>query len=188
MYLSLAQEIVNEPILRDHLDKIEKITELIQKQIRFTRDYQNIGTNAPMWQNVQLSIDNAISDLHLGSVALDVDVDNLEIYADMLLEKVFYNLVENTLRHGEKVTKIKFYFEHNDSGGILICEDNGIGIPPNVKEKIFKREYYRNTGYGLFLVTEILSITGLSIKETGEFNHGARFKISIPLEFFRFTN
>jgi len=188
MYLSLAQEIVNEPILRDHLDKIEKITELIQKQIRFTRDYQNIGTNAPMWQNVQLSIDNAISDLHLGSVALDVDVDNLEIYADMLLEKVFYNLVENTPRHGEKVTKIKFYFEHNDSGGILICEDNGIGIPPNVKEKIFKREYYRNTGYGLFLVTEILSITGLSIKETGEFNHGARFKISIPLEFFRFTN
>ena len=44
MYLSLAREMENDPAINDYLIKIEEITQLIQKQIRFTRDYQNIGT------------------------------------------------------------------------------------------------------------------------------------------------
>jgi PAS domain S-box-containing protein len=188
MYLSLAQEITTDPVVRDHLDKIEQITHLIQKQIRFTRDYQNIGTKAPHWQNVRHTIDNAITDLHLGSVALDVDLDDLEIYADLLLEKIFYNLVDNSLRHGEKLTRIRFSSVQDETGVVIICEDDGVGIPQHAKQKIFKREYYRNTGYGLFLVTEVLSITGLSIKETGEPGLGARFEIRVPLKFFRFGN
>jgi hypothetical protein len=38
----------------------------------------------------------------------------------------------------------------------------------------------------LFLSLEILSITGLSIKETGEQGKGARFEIRVPKEAFRF--
>jgi signal transduction histidine kinase len=60
-------------------------------------------------------------------------------------------------------------------------------VPANVKEKIFRREYYRNTGYGLFLAQEILSITGLSIRETGEPGSGARFEIVVPRGEYRFT-
>jgi len=185
MYLSLAQEITTDPAVRDHLEKIEQITQLIQKQIRFTRDYQNIGTAAPHWQNVRFTIDNAVTDLHLKGVALEVDLDDVEIYADMLLEKVFYNLVDNSLRHGEKITRIRFYYQHDEKGVTIICEDDGAGIPHHAKEKIFRREYYRNTGYGLFLVTEILSITGLSIQETGSPGKGARFEILVPPGFFR---
>jgi K+-sensing histidine kinase KdpD len=188
MYLSLAHEITTDPAVSNHLDKIEQITQLIQKQIRFTRDYQNIGTAAPHWQNVRFTIDNAVADLHLGGVALEVDLDDIEVYADLLLEKVFYNLVDNSLRHAEKLTRIRFYYRQDEKGVALICEDNGTGIPQHAKEKIFRREYYRNTGYGLFLVTEILSITGLSIQETGEPGKGARFEILIPPGFFRFGN
>lgn len=110
------------------------------------------------------------------------------MYADLLLEKVIYNLVDNSLRHAEKLTRIRFYYRQDEKGVALICEDNGIGIPQHAKEKIFRREYYRNTGYGLFLVTEILSITGLSIQETGEPGKGARFEILAPPGFFRFGN
>ena len=46
MYLSLAEETVTDPGVIGQLHKIEQITDLIQKQIRFTRDYQNIGENA----------------------------------------------------------------------------------------------------------------------------------------------
>jgi signal transduction histidine kinase len=68
---------------------------------------------------------------------------------------------------------------------LIVCEDDGIGIPETAKERIFKREYYRNTGYGLFLAGEILSITGLTIKETGTSGKGARFEIRVPKGAFR---
>ena len=59
--------------------------------------------------------------------------------------------------------------------------------PKSMKEGIFKREYYRNTGYGLFLAAEILSITGLSICETGEPGSGARFEIRVPKGSYRLS-
>ena len=188
MYLSLAEEVVTDPATREHLQKIEQVTQLIQKQIRFTRDYQNIGSSSPQWLNVAVTVKDAITDLNLGGVAIEAELNDLEIYTDFLLEKVFYNLVDNSLRHGEKVTVVRFSYKETPDGITIYCEDDGIGIPINAKERIFKREYYRNTGYGLFLAGEILSITGLTIEETGEPGKGARFEIHIPKDSFRFSS
>ena len=188
MYLSLAEETVTDPGVTEQLKKIEQITDLIQKQIRFTRDYQNIGENAPQWQNIAITIDNAVAGLDLKGIAITKDLGNLEIFADYLLEKVFYNLVENTVRHGEKATVIHFSYKRDGDDLIILCEDDGIGIPEGAKDRIFKREYYRNTGYGLFLAGEILSITGLSIRETGEPGMGARFEIRAPKGIFQQGN
>lgn len=188
MYLSLAEEVVTDPISREHLQKIEQVTQLIQKQIRFTRDYQNIGSSSPQWQIVSGTVKDAITDLDLGGVAVEVSLDGLEVYTDSLLEKVFYNLVDNALRHGVKVTRIQFYYKETKDGLTIFCKDDGNGIPSNAKERIFRREYYRNTGYGLFLASEILSITGLTIKETGEPGEGARFEIQVPQGAFRFSS
>jgi len=187
MYLSLAEERVTDPETLEHLQKIEQVIQLIQKQIRFTRDYQNIGSSTPQWQQVSVTVRNAISDLDLEGIIVETELEGLEVYMDSLLEKVFYNIVENSLRHGEKVTKVRFYYKENAETLTLFSEDDGVGIPVNAKDRIFKREYYRNTGYGLFLASEILSITGLTIKETGEPGRGARFEIEIPKGEFRFS-
>jgi PAS domain S-box-containing protein len=187
MYLSLAEEMVTDPIIREHLEKIDKVTQLIQKQIRFTRDYQNIGSSTPQWLNVAGTVKEAIKDVDLGGVTVDATFGDLEIYADSLLDKVFYNLIDNSLCHGEKVTVIRFFYKENPGGLTIYCEDDGVGVPFNAKERIFKREYYRNTGYGLFLAGEILSITGLIIKESGEPGTGARFEIHVPQGAFRFS-
>jgi len=180
MYLSLAEETVTDPEVAGQLKKIEQITDLIQKQIRFTRDYQNIGENAPQWQDVAQTIDHAVAGLDLKGIRIEKNLGAIEVFADFLLEKVFYNLVENSVRHGEKVTVIRFSYRKEGNDLIVVCEDDGIGIPADAKDRIFKREYYRNTGYGLFLSGEILSITGLTIKETGEPGTTARFEIHVP--------
>jgi signal transduction histidine kinase len=67
----------------------------------------------------------------------------------------------------------------------LIFEDNGTGVPAEAKEKIFRREYFKNTGFGLFLTRDILAITGLSIVENGTPGAGARFVIHAPKGTFR---
>ena len=180
MYLSLAEEMVTDPTLLEHLRKIEQSTTMIQKQIRFARDYQDIGKNAPQWQNVDIIISSAVAGFDLGGIRIEKDVGNLEIFADLLLEKVFYNLVDNVVRHGEKATVIRFSAQETSRGVTICCTDDGVGVPESIKEGIFKREYYRNTGYGLYLAAEILSITGLSITETGEPGSGARFEIRVP--------
>jgi len=180
MYLSLAEEMVTDPTLLEHLKKIEKSTAMIQKQIQFARDYQDIGTNAPQWQNVGIVINSAIAGFDLGGIRVETDVGNLEIFADLLLEKVFFNLVDNVVRHGEKATLIRFSAQETDKGVTISCSDDGVGVPESLKEGIFKREYYRNTGYGLYLAAEILGITGLSIIESGEPGIGARFEIRVP--------
>jgi len=188
MYLSLAEESSSDPGVIEQLHKIEQITQLIQKQIRFTRDYQTIGESTPHWQNVGITVDNAKVGLDLSGITVEKNLGNLEIFADYLLEKVFFNMMDNSVRHGEKVTTIRFTYRETGAGVTIIAEDDGIGIPEGVKERIFKREYYRNTGYGLFLAEEILSITGITISENGEPGKGARFEIHAPKGTYRFED
>jgi signal transduction histidine kinase len=68
---------------------------------------------------------------------------------------------------------------------IMVVEDDGVGIPVGKKEAIFRAGYGKHTGLGLFLIREILGITGMSISETGEPGKGARFEIRIPPGGFR---
>lgn len=50
-----------------------------------------------------------------------------------------------------------------DSGLLITWEDDGPGIPDEEREIIFERRYGKNTGFGSFLVREILDITGITI-------------------------
>jgi signal transduction histidine kinase len=102
------------------------------------------------------------------------------IYADPLIGRVFFNLVDNAMRHAGKITMIRFWVEESGDGAIIFCEDDGNGIAAEEKQKIFDRGFGRNTGLGLFLSREILAITGITIRETGEPGKGARFEIAVP--------
>ena len=71
------------------------------------------------------------------------------------------------------------------AGLTLSLEDDGIGIPVADKARIFSKGFGKNTGLGLFLVMEILSITNITIRETGKYQNGARFEIHVPPEMYR---
>jgi PAS domain S-box-containing protein len=187
LYVSRAEEMVKDPALLEHLRKIEQSTQIIQKQIRFARDYQEIGLHAPQWQNVDSTISNAISGLDLGGIRVDKDTGNLEISADLLLERVFLAMVDNTVRHGQKTTQIRFTAQETGEGLTIFCQDNGTGVPQRVKEGMLKHDYHQISGYGLFLASEILAMTELSVVETGEPGDGARFEIRVPKGRYRFT-
>jgi signal transduction histidine kinase len=184
-YLELSHEDVKDPQVLTYIEKEEQVANAIRSQILFTRDYQNIGVHAPQWQNIAeiVSIAMATTDLH--HVQVKVNLPRIEIYADPLLEKVFHNLMANSIRHGEKVTEISIHLQDTTDSMDLVVEDNGIGIPEKEKERIFKREYFKHTGFGLFLSREILAITNLTITETGTPGQGAYFVIHAPAGTYR---
>jgi signal transduction histidine kinase len=127
----------------------------------------------------------ALATLDIHHIRFTVNLSPVEVYADPLLEKVFYNLIENSLRHGERVTEIDIYSESVSDGIDIIIKDNGAGIPDDAKERIFRREYFKHTGFGLFLTREILAITNLTITENGTSGKGALFIIHAPQGTYR---
>jgi len=96
--------------------------------------------------------------------------------------------MENAIRHGGKIRNIRFSLPDLEDTLTITCEDDGVGIPSEEKEYIFDHGFGKNTGIGLFLAREILSITGLSIRECGEPGKGARFEILVPAGKFRFLH
>ncbi len=103
-----------------------------------------------------------------------------------MLTRAFANLMDNTMRHGESASRVRVRYLLEESGDLtLVWEDDGIGIPPDEKELIFRRGFGKNTGFGLFLIREILEITGITITETGEHREGARFEMHVPDGMYR---
>jgi signal transduction histidine kinase len=187
-FLALSQMKAKDPELLDFMNKEEHAAEAIGNQIEFTKHYEEIGVNAPEWQDIPRLVETARSQLPLpDTVEVAVDIPPLKVFADGLIGKVFYNLIENTLRHGEHISRIRFSLKETDCDVEIVYEDNGIGISYDDKQQLFKKGFGRNTGLGLFLSQEILAITGLTIREEGEPGKGVRFVISVPKGVYRFA-
>lgn len=184
-YLDIAKRQTKDAKLLELLDKEKEITNTIQRQITFTRDYQNIGIRPPQWKDIGTSIQAAAADVDLGKITLSATIDKTEIFADDLIEKVFYNLMENTVQHGGKVTAINVSIKKRGKSLVLTYEDNGKGISKEEKELIFEHSRGGRINYGLFFSREVLAITGLTIKETGTTGSGARFEITVPEDMIR---
>jgi PAS domain S-box-containing protein len=183
-YLVLSKDTVTDPELITFIKKEEEAVTSIRRQIEFTRYYENIGVNAPRWQDIAATIRSSI-ELITEGITIEITFSGVEVFADPLISKVFYNLAENSIRHGDHVTLIRFRFTETDAGAVITYEDNGTGIPIEDKEHIFGKGFGKHTGLGLFLTREILAITNITIRETGEPGNGVRFEILIPSDMYR---
>jgi signal transduction histidine kinase len=185
-YLELSREDLKDTRFAAFIEKEDQAAEAIQRQIEFTKFYQDIGVNAPKWQDAAAIIHAAVTQLNLPEIDVEVSITGVEIFADPLIVKVFFNLMENSLRHGERVTKMDFSSRESEAGLVLTYCDNGVGISKEDKKKLFQRGFGKHTGLGLFLSREILSITGITIAETGVPGTGVRFEILVPMGGYRF--
>ncbi len=179
-YLELSEDLVDNPELKEYMKRENEAVDAIQRQIEFTRYYQDIGVEEPKWQNMETIVRNLTTELDLSGITVENHLSGLEVFADPLIEKVFYNLVENSLRHGEHVTTIAFLYTETGNGLTITYRDNGAGISEADKKKLFRKGFGKHTGLGLFLSREILSITGITIQENGELGKGVNFEILVP--------
>ena len=177
-YLDLAIEVNSSPALSKYLHNVTDAVSAIEGQIIFTREYEQLGVSEPVWTPIRSTIEQNYEH----GLAISYDGPEARVLADQMIQKVFSNLIDNTLRHAEGADQIRIICRETGSGLTIIYEDNGPGIPHEEKKRIFERGFGKNTGYGLFLVKEILSITRISITENGEPGKGARFEILVPKE------
>ncbi|NMB77786.1 MAG: sensor histidine kinase, partial [Methanomicrobiales archaeon] len=168
----------DEALMQD-FSEMEKTAHSIQAQIAFAKDYQEIGAQGPAWFPVDILIRNAAGQRDAKNIQVVTDVGDLRIHADPMIGRVFYNLIDNAIRHGGHVSRITFSTRPEGTSLVIICEDDGVGVPDKDKQHIFSKGFGRDSGLGLFLIQEILAITGITIRETGEYGRGARFEITV---------
>ena len=170
----------------DHrLASAEAHADLLRSQIEFTRDYQTLGLQSAQWQNIKNSLDPYLPTREIPRITVDPLLADITVFADPMFGRVFYNLIDNSLRHGGPITRIGIGGRETEKEFLIWYEDNGIGIQESDKERIFNKGYGKNTGLGLFLTREILAITNIQITETGKPGEGVRFEIHIPHGVYR---
>jgi PAS domain S-box-containing protein len=180
-YLSLLEMKQIDPTQNEYFQKVSTAAQRISAMVQFTEEYEEIGAHAPAWQECRTLVDTAAKQAPLGKVLVKNDlIAGAEVFADPLIGKVFYNLMDNAARYGGKITTIRLSMQESGDDHLIVCEDDGDGVVTKEKEKIFERGFGKNTGLGLALSREILDITGITIRETGEIGKGARFEIAVP--------
>jgi len=182
MYL-LKKQIGDNPKLAMYLEGIDSAIDQSDKMFKFSRFYEKIGVEEPSEIDVAECFNQAVALVpSLGTIRIDNDCQGLEVMADSLLKQLFYNFLDNSLKHGEKVTQIRLHYTKEGDGLNLFYEDNGVGIPEANKPKLFHEGFStgKSTGLGLFLIKKMVEVYGWTISEKGETGKGAKFNITIP--------
>jgi signal transduction histidine kinase len=116
-----------------------------------------------------------------------------KVVADELLYDVFANIVENAIKHACRVPVVNIRLDQAARAGRDYCrisvEDNGPGIPGELKRAVFDRMRRGDTkakgsGLGLYLVRTLVESYGGRVwvedRVNGDRSGGSRFVVLLP--------
>jgi signal transduction histidine kinase len=183
LYL-LKKRVGDNPELVKYLDGVDSALVSSDRIFESSRLYEKIGIEKPSKENVFDCFNQAVALIpKLDNVEVVNECKGLVVVADSLLKQLFYNFIDNSLKHGEKVTKIRLHYTKEDDGGVkLIYEDDGVGVSEANKPKLFNSGFTtgKGSGLGLYLVKKMMDVYGWTITEEGEPGKGAKFVMTTP--------
>jgi signal transduction histidine kinase len=126
------------------------------------------------------------------NLTLDVNIEgDLDtITADgQRVTQVLYNLLQNAIGFSEKGKLIKLYVEEQGSMVAFTVEDEGCGIPEDIRNSIFKRfessslgSKHRGVGLGLSIVTSIAELHGGDVELQSKVGIGTKITVRFPMK------
>jgi hypothetical protein len=181
-YTELALEAVQEPSAKEYLRKMEDTRACLQRRLDFMRSYQMVGEAEPGWRDLREVLERVYQRVSIDGIGMDLSVGGAQVYADGLLEKALEALVVNVPDMDGKGGKVAVRFTEVGDKGLLSIQHTGKGVPENFKNRIFEcgYRYGHCEGFDLFLASEILRSTGMTVKETGVPGKCTRFEVCIP--------
>jgi signal transduction histidine kinase len=120
-----------------------------------------------------------------------IEMPELKIVGDeKKIREVFYNLIDNAIKYTSNNGQIKIMGKERKEDVEIAVSDNGIGIPPENREKIFEKYYQAEDylkhgtgmGLGLPIVKGIIEAHGGKIWVQSEVGEGSTFHFTLPKE------
>jgi PAS domain S-box-containing protein len=179
----LKKNIGDFPKLVKFLTNIENAVEASSKLFDFSSYFEKIGAEQPSEINVGDSFKQAMAlQTNFPKIKTINECGGYTVQADSLLRQIFHNFIDNSVKHGEKVTKIRVYYREEQNCTKLVYEDDGVGVPEANKPRLFSEGFTtgNGSGLGLMLVKKIVESYGWAITEEGQPGVGVKFVMSIP--------
>jgi len=179
----LKKNIGDFPKLVKFLTNIENAVEASSKLFDFSSYFEKIGVEQPSEINVGDSFKQAMAlQTNFPKIKTINECGGYTVQADSLLRQIFHNFIDNSVKHGEKVTKIRVYYREEQNCTKLVYEDDGVGVPEANKPRLFSEGFTtgNGSGLGLMLVKKIVESYGWAITEEGQPGVGVKFVMSIP--------
>jgi signal transduction histidine kinase len=200
--LSSILGLINLANLTKDPDELAQIMKLIQGRVmaqdNFIREIIDYSRNTrtettmepiPLRQLVCEVIDSLKFDIAADKIVFKVDIkEDVILISDRIrLTVILSNLIGNAIKYHD-FTKLNPYIEvaYQADRCCLYVEDNGTGVMPEHKEKIFNM-FYRGSdrvtgsGLGLFITKEAVSKLGGTIEVKSEYEQGSRFSVLLPV-------
>ncbi|EMA31248.1 sensor histidine kinase [Halobiforma nitratireducens] len=172
----LVAETGDDDYLEDVIEATERMEDMIEDLLTLARDGDSVGQT----QSVALEavVQAAWNDVATEDATLEFDAGELPtIDADRgRLRQALENLIRNAIEHNDGEVCIRV--EATDDG--FAVADDGVGIPPDRRDRIFEEGYTEGggTGLGLSIVETIVSAHGWSVAARESEHGGARFEIA----------
>jgi PAS domain S-box-containing protein len=104
------------------------------------------------------------------------------------LSIILSNLISNAIKYAnvyKNDNRLEITVEISPEEGKFIIKDNGIGIRPELADKVFDmffraHEYAQGSGLGLYIVKQTVSRMGGKIEMQTEYGHGTTFTVTLP--------
>ncbi|OKY77095.1 MAG: Signal transduction histidine kinase containing PAS domain [Candidatus Methanohalarchaeum thermophilum] len=170
-YFSQAEEATKKSV--EIIEKVRTLRKLSEEEEK---------NEIKLCQLLQNVIDNHKKVLEENKIELNCQKKEIKALGGPLLEELFSNLLENAVKHAD-CEKIKISVKEGETLNTITVEDNGKGIPDEIKPKIFKRGFKDKetggTGLGLYLAKEITENYGGKIEVRDSELGGARFDVTL---------
>jgi PAS domain S-box-containing protein len=184
-WLSIAREASEGTKASDYMDKVSVSLDILTRQLEFAGEYEQIGMDSQEWMDLNEVCKEVWSEIETKDLVLDCQCDGVEVLVDPMFHTVIRNLIDNTIRHARGAKRVEISYKGGPESMTVVYLDDGVGIPPDAKERIFERGFGANTGLGLYMVRELLRTCEVPIEETGEPGKCARFEIRFPAGRYR---
>ena len=156
-------------------------------------DIQNKPTRVTLLHLVNQNIELVQNRLNAKGISMTVDIpQNIELYVDEnMLSTVLRNLISNAVKFTKSGGQIMVSASRDDAKCTILVRDNGIGIPEQNIEKLFRidksvvtpgTQNEKGSGIGLILCKEFVEKMGGTISVSSRQGVGTTFIIEFPVE------
>jgi signal transduction histidine kinase len=104
------------------------------------------------------------------------------------ISQVWANLLDNAIKYGREGGWVKISVVSDNTHGIVMFEDNGMGISESEQGRIWERLYrgdrsrsQKGLGLGLNYVKAVLEAHGGNVSVTSALHRGSLFEVRLPL-------
>lgn len=169
---------------------VNNIIDVSRIEASFFKPHLRTENIVSIVEDITMSIAEYVKSKNI-DIIFDTEIEEAYVNCDSdLIERIILNLLSNAVKYGKEGGHIDVYISQSSPSNIsILVKDDGIGIPDEMKNRIFNRflkvdnslsRKTEGSGIGLSLTKQLVEIHKGSITFESKLNVGTEFVITLP--------